>query len=160
MPLMPKGMGHAFNGRAKGDQKIILKPKNNTKAGFIDEINFKYVNLSLIKDICPSEMTQLANNQSKNTCPQTGIQLMGDEGHSVGESEWPPCNCRTERKVAIKKIPKAFGALTLIKRTLREVQILRHFRHENIVAVLDMFQVPTSCPSHLATALGDKTKGN
>jgi serine/threonine protein kinase len=45
-----------------------------------------------------------------------------------------------ERWVAIKKIQRAFAAITLIKRTLRELRILRELRHENIVAVLDMFK--------------------
>uniref|UniRef100_A0A914VM45 Mitogen-activated protein kinase n=1 Tax=Plectus sambesii TaxID=2011161 RepID=A0A914VM45_9BILA len=49
---------------------------------------------------------------------------------------------RTNRLVAIKKIPRAFTAMTLVKRTLREVRILRDFCHENIVSVLDMFQAP------------------
>uniref|UniRef100_A0A1I7ZNU5 Mitogen-activated protein kinase n=1 Tax=Steinernema glaseri TaxID=37863 RepID=A0A1I7ZNU5_9BILA len=44
-----------------------------------------------------------------------------------------------QRQVAIKKIPRAFAAMTLIKRTLREVRILRELNHENIVSVLDMF---------------------
>ncbi|KAK0394657.1 hypothetical protein QR680_000859 [Steinernema hermaphroditum] len=46
---------------------------------------------------------------------------------------------RCQRQVAIKKIPRAFAAMTLIKRTLREVRILRELNHENIVSVLDMF---------------------
>uniref|UniRef100_A0A1I7X382 Protein kinase domain-containing protein n=1 Tax=Heterorhabditis bacteriophora TaxID=37862 RepID=A0A1I7X382_HETBA len=45
----------------------------------------------------------------------------------------------SERAVAIKKIPRAFAAHTLAKRSLREVRILRELRHENIIAVLDMF---------------------
>ncbi|TMS34597.1 hypothetical protein L596_002154 [Steinernema carpocapsae] len=44
-----------------------------------------------------------------------------------------------QRHVAIKKIPRAFAAMTLIKRTLREVRILRELNHENIISVLDMF---------------------
>ncbi|CAJ0586764.1 unnamed protein product, partial [Mesorhabditis spiculigera] len=43
------------------------------------------------------------------------------------------------RHVAIKRIPRAFTAVTLAKRTLREVRILRDLAHENIVPVLDMF---------------------
>ncbi|XGW11907.1 hypothetical protein V3C99_012963 [Haemonchus contortus] len=45
----------------------------------------------------------------------------------------------SQRAVAIKKIPRAFAAHTLAKRSLREVRILRELRHENIIAVLDMF---------------------
>ena len=38
------------------------------------------------------------------------------------------------RKVAIKKISKAFDHMTDCKRTLREIHILRHFEHENVRA--------------------------
>ncbi|CAJ0963280.1 unnamed protein product, partial [Mesorhabditis belari] len=43
------------------------------------------------------------------------------------------------RHVAVKKIPRAFTAITLARRTLREVRILRDLAHENIVPVIDMF---------------------
>ncbi|EFO91528.1 CRE-MPK-2 protein [Caenorhabditis remanei] len=46
---------------------------------------------------------------------------------------------RIKKQVAIKKIPRAFTAHTLAKRSLREVRILRELLHENIIAVLDMF---------------------
>jgi len=42
------------------------------------------------------------------------------------------------RKVAIKKIPKAFDDLVDAKRILREIKLLRHFRHENIVGLRDL----------------------
>ncbi|CAK5084505.1 unnamed protein product [Meloidogyne enterolobii] len=46
----------------------------------------------------------------------------------------------TNSKVAIKKITKAFSALTLVKRTLK-VRILRDIRHKNIIKVLNLFSV-------------------
>ena len=42
---------------------------------------------------------------------------------------------QTGEKVAIKKINKAFDHLTDTKRTLREVKILRHFNHENVIRI-------------------------
>ncbi|KJE91444.1 extracellular signal-regulated protein kinase [Capsaspora owczarzaki ATCC 30864] len=47
------------------------------------------------------------------------------------------------RRVAIKKIIKAFEHLTDSKRTLREIKLLRHFHHENVLSIEDMLQ-PTS----------------
>ncbi|VDK17402.1 unnamed protein product [Anisakis simplex] len=44
-----------------------------------------------------------------------------------------------KRRVAIKKISRAFSAVVLLKRSLREIRILRDLRHENIVSVLDVF---------------------
>ena len=41
-------------------------------------------------------------------------------------------------KVAIKKINKAFVHLTDTKRTLREIKILRHFNHENVIRIKDI----------------------
>ena len=41
----------------------------------------------------------------------------------------------TGEKVAIKKINKAFEHLTDTKRTLREIKILQHFQHENVIRI-------------------------
>eukprot|EP00199_Chlamydomonas_sp_CCMP681_P001746 CAMPEP_0119107322 /NCGR_PEP_ID=MMETSP1180-20130426/9639_1 /TAXON_ID=3052 ORGANISM="Chlamydomonas cf sp, Strain CCMP681" /NCGR_SAMPLE_ID=MMETSP1180 /ASSEMBLY_ACC=CAM_ASM_000741 /LENGTH=374 /DNA_ID=CAMNT_0007092793 /DNA_START=104 /DNA_END=1225 /DNA_ORIENTATION=- len=43
-------------------------------------------------------------------------------------------------KVAIKKIGNAFENLTDARRTLREMKLLRHLRHENIIAVKDILK--------------------
>jgi len=43
-----------------------------------------------------------------------------------------------ERKVAIKMVPKAFSDEIDAKRILREIKLLRHLKHENIVQLLDM----------------------
>jgi len=44
----------------------------------------------------------------------------------------------TGEKVAIKKIANAFENITDATRTLREIQLLRHLRHENIIRVKDV----------------------
>ncbi|XP_069044041.1 mitogen-activated protein kinase 7 isoform X2 [Lepisosteus oculatus] len=46
----------------------------------------------------------------------------------------------TGQRVAIKKIPNAFDVLTNAKRTLRELKILKHFKHDNIIAIKDILQ--------------------
>ncbi|KAL4658336.1 mitogen-activated protein kinase 7-like [Arapaima gigas] len=43
-------------------------------------------------------------------------------------------------RVAIKKIPNAFEVVTNAKRTLRELKILKHFKHDNIIAIKDILQ--------------------
>eukprot|EP01133_Synstelium_polycarpum_P000396 gene396-465_t len=48
-----------------------------------------------------------------------------------------------ETKVAIKKITKAFDNVKETKRTLREIHLLRHFNHENIISILDMLKPPS-----------------
>mmetsp|Transcript_16789 Transcript_16789/g.29418 ORF Transcript_16789/g.29418 Transcript_16789/m.29418 type:complete len:427 (+) Transcript_16789:305-1585(+) len=52
------------------------------------------------------------------------------------------CSARdnlTGGKVAIKKISGIFDNLIDCKRTLREMKLLRHFNHENIISLLDVY---------------------
>ena len=51
---------------------------------------------------------------------------------------------RTGAKVAIKKIPKVFDVMTTAKRTFRELKILRHFKHDNIISIRDIMRPPPS----------------
>ena len=46
----------------------------------------------------------------------------------------------TGEKVAIKKISRAYDHLTDTKRTLREIRILRHFNHENVIRIKDILR--------------------
>jgi mitogen-activated protein kinase 1/3 len=50
----------------------------------------------------------------------------------------------TDVDVAIKMVPKAFSDEIDAKRILREIKLLKHFRHENIVRIVDM--MPPSVP--------------
>lgn len=49
-------------------------------------------------------------------------------------------NATTGEKIAIKKIGNAFENLTDARRTLREIKLLRHLKHENIIAVKDIMK--------------------
>lgn len=49
-------------------------------------------------------------------------------------------NTLSGEKVAIKKIGNAFENLTDARRTLREIKLLRHLRHENIIGVRDIMK--------------------
>lgn len=46
----------------------------------------------------------------------------------------------TGKRVAIKKIPNIFENCVLAKRTLRELKILRHFHHDNIIGICDVLR--------------------
>mgnify|MGYP003961724439 CR=1 FL=1 len=46
-------------------------------------------------------------------------------------------------KVAIKKVPRAFDDLIDAKRILREIKLLRHFDHENIICIKDILPPPS-----------------
>lgn len=52
-------------------------------------------------------------------------------------------DAKDKEKVAIKKVTKAFEDLVDAKRILREIKLLRHFDHENIIHVKDLM-VPKS----------------
>src|SRR5690606_26849868 len=45
---------------------------------------------------------------------------------------------RTQKKVAIKKVRGVFNNLTDAKRVLREIKLMQHFDHPNIVKLQDM----------------------
>ncbi|KAF8355135.1 sma-5 [Pristionchus pacificus] len=47
-----------------------------------------------------------------------------------------------QTRVAIKKIGHASATPTLARRTLREIRVLRHIRHENIIRLRDIFRTP------------------
>lgn len=47
------------------------------------------------------------------------------------------------RKIAVKKITNAFADVIDGKRILREIKLLRHFKHENIIQILDIYPPQT-----------------
>jgi len=49
-------------------------------------------------------------------------------------------NTQTDKKVAIKKIPDAFEDEIDAKRILREIKLLRHLQHENIMHIEDILK--------------------
>ena len=55
-------------------------------------------------------------------------------------------NKLTKEKVAIKKIPNIFEQTVIAKRTYREIRILKHFRHDNVVAIQEILK-PKESPA-------------
>lgn len=56
------------------------------------------------------------------------------------------CSARvvaTGEGVAIKKIPKAFDDVIDCKRLLREIKILQHFKHDNVLGIKDILMPPS-----------------
>ncbi|XP_030748567.1 mitogen-activated protein kinase p38b [Sitophilus oryzae] len=46
---------------------------------------------------------------------------------------------QTKKKVAIKKLARPFQTAVHAKRTYRELKLLKHMRHENVIGLLDVF---------------------
>nr|ACH63244.1 mitogen activated protein kinase [Rheum australe] len=55
---------------------------------------------------------------------------------------WSVLNSETNEMVAMKKIANAFDNYMDAKRTLREIKLLRHFDHENIIGLRDVVPPP------------------
>eukprot|EP00611_Tribonema_gayanum_P019733 TRINITY_DN3474_c1_g1_i1.p1 TRINITY_DN3474_c1_g1~~TRINITY_DN3474_c1_g1_i1.p1 ORF type:complete len:450 (-),score=158.10 TRINITY_DN3474_c1_g1_i1:463-1812(-) len=52
-------------------------------------------------------------------------------------------NHENNSKVAVKKIPGAFEDLIDAKRIVREIRLLRHFNHENVIKIVDILPPPS-----------------
>ncbi|XP_012590532.1 PREDICTED: mitogen-activated protein kinase 11 [Condylura cristata] len=48
------------------------------------------------------------------------------------------------QKVAVKKLSRPFQSLVHARRTYRELRLLRHLKHENVIGLLDVFTPATS----------------
>lgn len=63
------------------------------------------------------------------------IRVIGSGAYGVVISA---LDTKTNTKVAIKMVPKAFNDEIDAKRILREIKLLKHFQHENIIGIRDM----------------------
>ncbi|KAH1029925.1 hypothetical protein HUJ05_003072 [Dendroctonus ponderosae] len=48
-------------------------------------------------------------------------------------------DAQTRKKIAIKKLARPFQTAVHAKRTYRELKLLKHMRHENVIGLLDVF---------------------
>lgn len=97
--------------------------------------------------------TMTINSLELATCTYTvnGSQFQVPERYRVfetlGEGNYAVvCVAEDEglkENVAIKKIESGFEHITYTKRTLRELRILRHLQHENLIDVRNIFMVGT-----------------
>ncbi|XP_061543770.1 LOW QUALITY PROTEIN: mitogen-activated protein kinase 14B [Phycodurus eques] len=51
---------------------------------------------------------------------------------------------KTSLKVAVKKLSRPFQSIIHAKRTYRELRLLKHMKHENVIGLLDVFTPATS----------------
>ncbi|XP_045434679.1 mitogen-activated protein kinase 11 isoform X2 [Pipistrellus kuhlii] len=53
-------------------------------------------------------------------------------------------DARLRQKVAVKKLSRPFQSLVHARRTYRELRLLQHLKHENVIGLLDVFTPATS----------------
>uniref|UniRef100_A0A8C9XVN9 mitogen-activated protein kinase n=1 Tax=Sander lucioperca TaxID=283035 RepID=A0A8C9XVN9_SANLU len=51
---------------------------------------------------------------------------------------------KTGLKIAVKKLSRPFQSIIHAKRTYREMRLLKHMKHENVIGLLDVFSPATS----------------
>ncbi|GAB9474283.1 Cmgc/mapk protein kinase [Globisporangium polare] len=68
----------------------------------------------------------------------TKYKLLKPIGHGAYGVVISSENAESNDKVAIKKISKAFEDIVDAKRILREIKLLQHFDHENVITVVDL----------------------
>lgn len=92
-----------------------------------------------------------SSNQGKTTFEVSGSPFTVDDcyqyirqvGHGAYGVVVSALNKKTNTKVAIKKVPKAFEDLIDAKRILREIRLLSFFDHENIISLVDLQRPPS-----------------
>lgn len=65
-------------------------------------------------------------------------ELIKSIGHGAYGVVISARDTRTGTKVAIKKVPHAFDDIVDARRILREIKLLRHFNHENIIGIQNL----------------------
>lgn len=73
----------------------------------------------------------------------TRYQLIRAIGHGAYGVVIAASDQITGNSVAIKNIPKTFDDLVDAKRIVREIRLMRHLRHPNIVSVIDVMRPPS-----------------
>nr|CAH0110761.1 unnamed protein product [Daphnia galeata] len=71
-------------------------------------------------------------------------QMLSPVGSGAYGQVCSAVDSRTENKVAIKKLARPFQSAIHAKRTYRELRLLKHMNHENVIGLLDVFTPASS----------------
>ncbi|EDL17424.1 mCG22417, isoform CRA_a, partial [Mus musculus] len=86
------------------------------------------------------EAVKVVKGQPFDVGPRyTQLQYIGEGAYGMVSSAYDHVR---KTRVAIKKI-SPFEHQTYCQRTLREIQILLRFRHENVIGIRDILRAPT-----------------
>lgn len=90
------------------------------------------------------QMLQKQSLQVTFNLAGTGYEAIENIGTGAYGVVCSALHCATKQKVAIKKIPDIFSMhAAYALRTYREICILRHFHHDNIIAIREILQPPS-----------------
>eukprot|EP00474_Spongospora_subterranea_P001685 CRZ02143.1 hypothetical protein [Spongospora subterranea] len=108
-----------------------------------DDIAEKVDNEAVSHKLDPA---QVAHYNERHQFSASGTQFLVDKHYSplkaIGSGAYgivcSATDTRTNKKVAIKKISAAFDDLIDAKRILREIKLLSHFKHDNVISLVDL----------------------
>ena len=126
----------------RGEDNTNTNANNNNNHARSNNSNTKVGNQEAIeKDDDPYELTKfvVCGNLFEVKKKYVPIKPIGKGAYGI------VCSAKDEKqntKVAIKKITNAFENVVDAKRTLREIKLLRHLRHENVVPITDCMLPP------------------
>mmetsp|Transcript_9894 Transcript_9894/g.13055 ORF Transcript_9894/g.13055 Transcript_9894/m.13055 type:complete len:568 (+) Transcript_9894:298-2001(+) len=113
---------------APGDQEHILQPASSSSSG-----HHQHHHMSSYQ----SHSFQAGKHTFTVDRRYSFIRTIGSGAYGVVVSA-SDAKTNSELSCAIKMVPKAFSDEIDAKRILREIKLLKHFQHDNIVNIIDM----------------------
>lgn len=86
-----------------------------------------------------SNGTNLYNQQAS---PRRQTEPDKPIGYGAFGVVWSVTDPRSQKRVALKKMPNVFQNLASCKRVFREIQMLASFQHDNVLGLLDILHPP------------------
>lgn len=90
----------------------------------------------------PSTASNPTTTTTTATAAATDFQPDRPIGYGAFGVVWSVTDPRDGKRVALKKLPNVFQSLVSSKRVFRELKMMRFFKHENVLACLDILQPP------------------
>lgn len=96
------------------------------------------------KERCKGMNTNNNNNNGVTNNNNNGEEVQADRpiGYGAFGVVWAVTDPRDGKRVALKKLPNVFSNVIAAKRVFRELKMLFHYRHENVLKSLDILQPP------------------
>ncbi|KAM3934477.1 mitogen-activated protein kinase 14 isoform 3-T3 [Leptodactylus fuscus] len=91
-----------------------------------------------MSSISPSGFYRQELNKTLWEVPER-YQNLSPVGSGAYGSVCSAYDTKTEQRVAVKKLSRPFQSIIHAKRTYRELRLLKHMKHENVIGLLDVF---------------------